>query len=149
MPICPKFENEKGMRRLKGCTRIGLATFAKLALCSLILLGACSTAPPLSVPVSHVVLMWLKDPESSADRAQLVRAAHSLQMIPGVLRVQTGRDVPAVPYRSQDFDLGVVITFRDRAAWRRYEKDPRNADTMRRYLQPLVRHYEIYNLSGR
>ena len=32
-----------------------------------------------------VVLIWLKHPESAADRAQLIRAAHSLRMIPGVL----------------------------------------------------------------
>jgi hypothetical protein len=95
-------------------------------------------------------LIWLKHPERSADRAQLTRAAHSLRMIPGVLRVQTGRSVPTLPSGAdRSFDLGVVITFRDRAALQRYEKDPRHLEAMRRYLQPLVRRYEIYNSTGR
>ena len=106
--------------------------------------------PPVSPRVTHVVLMWLKHPEHRGDRAQLIRAAHSLRMIPGVLRVQAGGAIPVVgdPPR-RDFDLGVVITFRDRFALQRYEKDPRHLDAMRRYLQPLVRHYEVYNLPGR
>ena len=94
--------------------------------------------------------MWLKHPERSADRAQLSRAAHSLRMIPGVLRVQTGRTVPTLPPGAdRNYDLGVVITFRDRAALRRYERDPRHLEAMRRYLQPLVRRYEIYNTTDR
>lgn len=108
-------------------------------------------SPPAPGPtVTHVVLMWLKNPESHADRAQLIRAARSLRMIPGVLRVEAGRAIPAVgPHAPQDFDLGVVITFRDRAALKRYERDPRHLEAMRRYLRPLVRRYEVYNLSGR
>ena len=111
---------------------------------------ACGTMPAPSPTVTHVVLMWLKHPGRSADRAQLIRAAHSLRMIPGVLRVEAGRAVPALPPGvDRSFDLGVVITFRDRAALQRYEKDPRHLEAMRRYLRPLVRRYEVYNLSGR
>ncbi len=93
--------------------------------------------------------MWLKHPDRSADRAQLIRAAHSLRMIPGVLRVQAGGAVPPIGPHPQDFDLGVVITFRDRAALQRYENDPRHVEAMRRYLRTLVRHYEVYNLTPR
>jgi hypothetical protein len=94
--------------------------------------------------------LWLKHPKSSADRAQLIRAAHSLRMIPGVLRVDVGRVVPALPPDTdKSFDLGVVITFRDRAALERYKSSPRRHEAMRRYLRPLVRRYVIYDLSGR
>ena len=94
--------------------------------------------------------MWLKHPHRAADRAQLVRAAHSLRMIPGVLQVETGRTIsPLGPNVPRDFDLGVVITFRDRAALQRYQRDPRHLEAMRRYLEPLVRHYEVYNLNDR
>ncbi len=106
--------------------------------------------PTPAPTVTHVVLMWLKHPERSADRAQLMRAAHSLRMIPGVMRVDAGRAVPTLaPGVDRSFDLGVVITFRDRVALERYEKDPRHLEAMRRYLRPLVRRYEVYNLSGR
>ncbi len=118
--------------------------------CASLLLGGCQLTAPVSPTVTHVVLMWLKHPKSAADRAQLIRAAQSLRMIPGVLRVQAGGAIPPVgPHSHQDYDLGVMITFRDRAALPRYEKDPRHVEAMRRYLEPLVRRYEVYNLNGR
>ena len=93
--------------------------------------------------------MWLKHPDRGADRAQLMRVARSLRMIPGVRRVEAGRTVPALPPGfDHSFDLGVVITFRDQAALQRYDKDPRHLEAMRRYLRPLVRRYEVYNLGG-
>ena len=64
--------------------------------------------------------------------------------------MQTGRTVPTLPPGAdRSFDLGVVITFRDRAALQRYEKDPRHLEAMGRYLRPFVRRYEIYNSTGR
>ncbi len=119
-----------------------------LALAIALLLPGCSTTP--APALTHVVLMWLKHPERGADRLQLIRAAHSLRMIPGVLRVEAGRVVPTLaPGVDRSFDLGVVITFRDRAALQRYENDPRHLEAMRRYLRPLVRRYEVYNLNSR
>jgi hypothetical protein len=128
------------------CSR--LAGTATLTICVCVFLDACSITPAPSTIVSHVVLMWLKHPESAADRAQLIRASHSLRMIPGVLQVQTGRTVPRAGI-DQSFDLGVVITFRDRPALQRYEEDPRHIAAMRRYLRPLVRRYVVYNLNDR
>ncbi len=98
----------------------------------------------------HVVLMWLRHPQRVADRDKIVHMAHSLRRIPGVLRVEAGRSIaPLGPNPPRDFDLGVVITFRDRAALQRYERDPRHLEAMQRYLKPLVRHYDVYNLIGR
>jgi hypothetical protein len=138
------------MRGFRESSGIWFERFGTLAICCSLLLGACGTTPPASATVTHVVLMCLKHPKRSADRAQLIRAAHSLRMIPGVLRVEAGGAVPPLgPHPQQDFDLGVVITFRDRAALERYENDPRYGQAMRRYLRPLVRHYEVYNLGRR
>ena len=128
------------------CGRLG--TGATLAIC--VFLFGCAAAPGPSPAVAHVVLLWLKHPERGADRAQLIRTAHSLRMIPGVVKVEAGRVVPALPPEvDRSFDLGVVITFRDQAALRRYQKDPRHLEAMRHYLRPLVRRSEVYNLTGR
>ena len=118
-------------------------------LLSCLFLAGCAMTPPPPVHVSQVVLFWLKHPESQADRAKLVRTVRSLQMIPGVRRVEIRRNVPELPPGAdRNFDLAAVVTFSDRAALQRYRKDPRHRETMRRYLRPLVRHYEVYNLSG-
>jgi hypothetical protein len=138
------------MNRFTESNGLALGAFAVVAICSSFLLGACGTTAPVSPAIDRFVLIWLKHPERSADRAQLVRAVHSLRMIPGVLRVQAGRALPIpAPGVDRSFDLAVVITFRDRAALQRYENDPRHGDAMRRYLGSLVRRYEVYDLSGR
>jgi hypothetical protein len=140
-------EPKKAMKRSPGNYRCPLAT-PVVAICFFLL--GCATEPAPLPTVTHVVLMWLKHPGSGGDRAQLIRAAHSLRMIPGVTRVEATRTLPALPPGVEhNFDLGVVITFRDRFALQRYEKDPRHLEAMRRYLRPLVRRYEVYNLSGR
>lgn len=130
------------------CARLGAV--AALAACSSIFLPACSTTPVPPPGVSLAVLMWLKYPDRSADRLQLIRAAHSLRMIPGVLRVDVGRVVPGLPPEvDKSFDLAVVITFRDHAALERYKSSQRRHEAMHRYLRPLVRRYVICDLSGR
>ena len=122
---------------------------AVAVLLSCFLLAGCATTPPPPIHVTQVVLFWLKNPGSQADRAQLVRTVRSLRMIPGVRSVETRRTVPELPPAvDRSFDLAAVVTFNDRAALQRYRKDPQHRETMRRYLRPLVRHYEIYNLSG-
>jgi hypothetical protein len=75
-----------------------------------------------------------------------VRAARSLQMMPGVLRVEVGRALPpAVQPADRTFDLAVVTTFRDRMALAHYENDRRHRQSLARYLGPLVQRYQIIN----
>ena len=128
--------------------RAHLGAGATLVMC--LCVPGCGTLPAPTPTVTHVALIWMKHPDRSADRAKLRRAAYSLRMMPGVLQVEAGRTVPALPPGlDRSFDLGVVITFRDQAALQRYEKDPRHLEAMRRYLRPLVRRYEVYNFSSR
>ena len=138
------------MSFLRKDARPGLGVVALGFVGTIFCYAGCLSPPPPPPKVIHVVLLWLKHPHRVADRAQLIRAAHSLRMIPGVLRVETGRSVPPLgPDASRDFDLAVVITFRDRAALQRYEKDPRHLEAMCRYLKPLVQRYEVHNLTDR
>ena len=131
-----------------GCRELG--GIAAVSLSAFFLCNGCLTPPSPDPNVRHVVLLWQSHPGRSADRARLIWAAHSLQRIPGVVQVETARSVPRLgPGVRRDYDLAVVITFRDRAAFLRYEKDPRYFETMRRYMHPLVRHYESYNLTVR
>lgn len=127
-----------------------LPQWIALALVAAFFTSGCSTAPTAPRLARHVVLMWLKHPRRAADRAQLVRAARGLRMIPGVLDVETGRDLPsAMPPVEPNFDLAVVITFRDRAALARFEKSPRHHAALGKYLRPLVRRSEAYDLDAR
>lgn len=123
-----------------------------LLLAAVLLAVGCGTVSgPTPHPIAHIVLMWLNHPERPGDRAQLIRGAQSLRMIPGVVKVEVGRTLPpassALPAGvDRSFDLAVVVTFRDRFALERYEQDPRHLAAVERYLRPIVRHYEVYNL---
>ena len=123
-----------------------------LLLAAVLLATGCGTiSGPTPHPIAHVVLMWLKHPERAGDRAQLIRGAESLRVIPGVVKVEAGRTLPPgspplAPGVDRSFDLAVVVRFRDRFALERYEEDPRHLAAVERYLRPLVRRYEVYNL---
>jgi hypothetical protein len=115
-----------------------------------VFLGACAIALPPAPTITHVILIWMEHPNRTEDRHELENAARSLQRLPGVVRVETRRSLPPRGGRlPQDFDLAVLITFRDRLALRLYEGDPRRLEAMRRYLRPLVDRYEVHNFSDR
>jgi hypothetical protein len=113
-------------------------------------LTACAIALPPAPTITHVVLIWMTHPNRTEDRRELENAAHSLQRLPGVVRVETTRSLPRRGGRiPQGYDLAVLITFRDRMALRLYEGDPRRFEAMHRYLRPLVERYEVRNFSDR
>jgi hypothetical protein len=147
--FCPTVGTSRRMKRVGERSDLRTRAIAGLTICLVLALNGC-LPPPTSPTVTHVVLLWLKHPKRNSDRARLVHAAQSLRRMPGVLRVDAGKSIPQVgPSQRKDFDLGVAITFRDRAALQRYEKDPRHLEAMRHYLGPLVRRYEAYNLDDR
>ncbi len=96
--------------------------------------------------VTHVMLFWLKRPGNVDDQNFLRRALRTLRRARGVNDMHVGRpllvDRPSV---EQSFDLGVVMTFRDREALEKFERDPRREQAIDAMLRPLVRQYTVYN----
>ena len=96
--------------------------------------------------VTHVMLFWLKRPGNVDDQNFLRRALRTLRRARGVNDIRVDRpllvDRPSV---EQSFDLGVVMTFRDREALEKFERDPRREQAIDAMLRPLVRQYTVYN----
>ena len=96
--------------------------------------------------VTHVMLFWLNRPGNVDDQNFLRRALRTLRRTRGVNDMRVGRpllvDRPSV---EQSFDLGVVMTFRDREALEKFERDPRREQAIDAMLRPLVRQYTVYN----
>src|SRR2546423_7816752 len=96
--------------------------------------------------VTHVMLFWLKRPGNVDDQNFLLRALRTLRRVRGVNNVHVGRSLPvARPGLEQSFDLGAVMTFRDREALEKFERDQRREQAIDAMLRPLVRQYTVYN----
>src|SRR5207237_9318580 len=76
--------------------------------------------------VTHVMLFWLKRPGNVDDQNFLRRALRTLRRARGVNDVRVGRPMLVDrPSEEQSFDLGVVLTFRDRHALEMLGRDQR------------------------
>jgi len=119
--------------------------FAGLLLLCTLTLSLASCAKVLYAPmyqtgtVSHVVIVTLKNHGSEADRQKLVDAARELRKISGVYDVEVGRVLPSDrPVVVGDYDIGMVVTFRDEASMKAYLVDPRHLQLVKDVLEPLA-----------
>lgn len=96
--------------------------------------------------ITHVVIIWLKHPGNAAEQERLIRASNTFRRIRGVMRVEAGRGMPAQRAGiDQDFDVSVVITFKNRGALERFQQNPRHQMAVREVLRPLARRFIAYN----
>src|SRR5438132_8982249 len=122
-----------------------VAIFLSCIALSLASTGA-QAAAAHSGQVTHVMLFWLKRPGNADDQNFLLRALRTLRRVRGVNDVRVGRPLPVDrPGLEQSFDVGVIMTFRDREALERFERDQRREQAIDAMLRPLVRRYTVYN----
>lgn len=105
-----------------------------------------STGGPPQPAVTHVVICYLKNPGSAADRRRVIDASNELRAIPGMLSMQLGPVLPSTrPIVVSDYDVGLVMTFKDAAALRAYESDPRHRSAVQEVFQPLSAKIVVYD----
>ena len=66
----------------------------------------------------------------------------------GVTEVCVGRSLPVERPVEQPFDIGVVMTFKDVRALKKFETNQRHQQLVEAALRPLVRRYIVYNFSN-
>jgi hypothetical protein len=92
--------------------------------------------------------MWLKDPNDTAARQKIIDASESFRQIPGVLDVRHGRPVPSTrPIVDSSFDVGLVITFKDRAALDAYATHPIHQKAAQELIMPTTRQIKVYDIA--
>jgi hypothetical protein len=104
--------------------------------------------PARSGQMTHVVLFWPKRPGNLGVQNLLIRAAQSFRRMKGVTAVHVGSSLPVERAVEQPFDVGVVITFKDARALKKFERDRRHQQLVEAVLRPLVRRYIVYNFSN-
>ena len=96
--------------------------------------------------VSHVVLCYLKNKGNPADRQKIFEATRQLREIPGVYDIEVGYPLPSNrPIVVGDYDLGMIVFFRDREAMEAYEKDPKHQKAVKEVLEPLTSKIVVYD----
>jgi hypothetical protein len=125
--------------------RMRVALFLSCIALSLAPAGAQAIATR-SGQITHVMLFWLKRPGNVDDQNYLLRALRTLRRARGVNDIRVGRSLAVDrPSVEQSFDLGVVVTFRDREALEKFERDQQRKQAIDAMLGPLVRQYTVYN----
>ncbi len=125
--------------------RLRIAMFLTCIALALAPTGAQAVATR-SGQVTHVMLFWLKRPGNVDDQNYLLRALRTLRRARGVNDIRVGR--PLLLDRSsveQSFDLGLIMTFRDREAFSKFERDQQREQAIDAMLRSLVRQYTVYN----
>ena len=125
-----------------------------LSLLLVVLVGSlASCAKVLNAPmyqtgtISHVVICYLKNHGNAADRQKIVEATRELRGISGVYDIEVGYVLPSDrPVVVSDYDMAVVATFRDEAAMKAYENDPKHQKAVKEVLQPLTSKIVVYDI---
>jgi hypothetical protein len=96
--------------------------------------------------VSHVVLCYLKNKGNEADRQRILEATRQLREIRGVYDIEVGYVLPSSrPIVVSDYDVGLVVTFRDKEAMDAYVTDPRHQKAVKEVLEPLTSKIVVYD----
>ena len=113
-----------------------------------LVLSACAHHGPERAPgtVTHVVICYLKQPGDAAARQKLVEASKEFRAIPGVMDVQVGKVLPSTrPIVVNDYDVGLVITYKDVQAMNDYVTHPIHQKAVREILAPLTSKVVVYD----
>jgi hypothetical protein len=96
--------------------------------------------------VTHVVVVWLKDPGNEQQREKLIDLSKSFKAIPGVVNVSAGRTLPSTrPAVETTYDIAIVMKFKDRQALKDYATHPMHVEATEKFVKPLVERFVIYD----
>lgn len=122
------------------------------ALCGCQSNGASTAVGKVEAPgtVTHIVLLWLKDPQDAAGKQKIIEATESFKQIPGVLRVAVGEPLPDTrPTVDTTYDLGIAITMRDREALAAYGPHPIHQKAANEVLLPRIKSIKAYDIEAK
>ena len=98
--------------------------------------------------ITHVVLLWLKQPGDAAAIDRIIKTSREFTKIPGVMSVRVGWALPSTrPVVDSTFDVGLAMTFTDAAALQAYEAHPQHVKAVQEVLRPLAARIQVYDIT--
>jgi len=99
--------------------------------------------------VSHVVVVWLKEPGNLQMREKFINASRALETVPGVLSRHVSSVIPSEKNKIDDtFDVAVTVTFENRKALKAYMGNKKHKKMLNQQLKPLVNRIVVYNFGN-
>lgn len=96
--------------------------------------------------VSHVVMVWLKQPGDEKQRSAFIKASEELNDFPGIISRHVGV-VQASDRTIVDdtFDVAVTITMESKLAMKAYLNNPKHKKILKEKIKPLVNRVVAYD----
>ena len=99
--------------------------------------------------VSHVVVVWLKEPGNVQMREQFINASRALENVPGVVSRHVSAVIPSNRSKVDDtFDVAVTVTFENAQALEKYMKSKKHKSMLTDKLKPIVNRVVVYNFGN-
>jgi len=127
-----------------------LATIALLALAFFFSIRALSAETAPKGKLTHVGLVWLKNPGNAAERQRLIEALHRFaREIPEVQSLSVGQPQPsASKLVDSTFDVCFTMQFEGQAALDRYARHPIHQKAAEEAFLPLSQKILFYDFIG-
>ncbi len=96
--------------------------------------------------ITHVVMVWLKEPGNTEMRQQFIKASNQLNDLPGIVYRHAG--VVVLSERSivdDTFDVAVTVTLKNKKSLQAYLNHPKHKKILQEQLKPLVNRAVAYD----
>jgi len=96
--------------------------------------------------VTHVVMVWLKEPGNEQQRAEFIKASEQLNDLPGIVNRHVGIVLPGDRSIVDDtFDVAVTVTMESKAALQAYLNNPKHKKILKEKIKPLTNRVVAYD----
>jgi len=96
--------------------------------------------------ITHVVMVWLKQPGNEQQRTQFIKASEQLSDLPGIISRHVG--VVKTSDRAivdDTFDVAVTVTMENEAALKAYLNHPKHKELLKEKIKPLTNRVVAYD----
>ncbi|MDO8940645.1 MAG: Dabb family protein [Methylicorpusculum sp.] len=113
---------------------------------AVLLIHSAITLAEISKPITHVVIVWLKEPGNEETKTRYIEESKRLNDLPGIIARHTGVIAPSGrPIADESFDVAVTVTLKDKKALDAYLAHPKHKQILHEKLQPLVKKVVTYD----
>lgn len=97
--------------------------------------------------IKHIVFCWLHEPDQTEQVERVIKTSRELKSIPGVIDIRAGTALSSErPIVDDSFDVGITMTFTNRAALDNYLSHPEHLSRVNRVFRPLCQRILVYDI---